>query len=51
MKMKAIGLLAIVITFILQTRFAITFGIDKFAPIFENLIKKRADLIVESKLI
>lgn len=49
--MKAIGLLAIVITFILQTRFAITFGIDNFAPIFENLIKKRADLIVESKLI
>lgn len=47
--MKALGLLVIIS--VIEMRFVISFGIDNLAPIFENLIKKRADIMVESKLI
>lgn len=47
--MKALGLIATLIIFIIETRFVISFGIDNLAPMFENLLKKRADIIVESK--
>lgn len=38
-----------VLLLVLQISHVIAFSVDKLAPIVDNLIKKRADSIVESK--